>query len=318
MHTFWKVVRALGCFAAFAVAGCAGGGVAPVSSTAQSETPGFVPGGPGWIYAGGVLYHRPHYAVARGMASAVTPIFVYVPYEGGPVIVDPKFYFTFWGYKKIGDPDKVEPLLVEYAKSMGGSPHNNIETQYYQGSSGSPTYITNPAQQFGGSWDDSAAIPKKPTDLQVAAESLRAVSHFGYDPNGVYVVATAHDHSEAGFGPKWCSYHSLTADEKKPVVYANLPYMPDAGTQCGANILKKHPSGESAIDEGVTILGGHEFGESITDPQAYSDSAWIGPSGEIGDECAWHGIANEKFGTKSYTMQPMASDATESCVQSYP
>jgi hypothetical protein len=301
-------ISAMGAVAALAVADCAGGGVAPVGGAAPS-------GASDWSDAGGVRYAPPHYALSR--RTAVSPLFVYVPYEGGPVIVDPKFYFTFWGYKKYGDPDKVEPLLVDYAQNMGGSGHNNIEIQYYQGSSSSRTYITNPAKQFGGSWDDESPIPNKPTDPQIGKESVKAVAHFGYDPNGVYVIATAHKHSEAGFGPDWCSYHSLTYYKKKPVVYVNLPYEPDAGAQCGANIITP-PKDESGKDEGVTILGGHEFGESITDPQAYTDSAWIGPGGEIGDECAWHGIANEKFGKKSYTMQPMASDATEACVQSYP
>jgi hypothetical protein len=303
-------LTAAAAFAALAVAGCSGGTGAPIG--------GGLPNGVDWMTGGGMLSHRPHYALSRLAASAVLPAFASIPYLGGPVIVTPKFYFTFWGYKKAGDPDKLEPLLLDYAKNMGGSSHNNIETQYYEGkNSGSRTYITNPAHQFGGSWDDESAIPTKPTDAQIAQESVKAVEHFGYDANGVYVIATAHKHSEAGFGPHWCSYHSLTKDKKNLVVYANLPYMPDAGKTCGANIIKP-PSDEMGVDEGMTIMAGHEFGESITDPQEYTDSAWIGPDGEIGDECVWHGIANDKFGGKTYTMQPMVSDATEACVQSYP
>lgn len=259
---------------------------------------------------------RPHYAASLA-APAETPLVTYVPYDGGPVILSPKFYLTFWGYKKYGDPDKVEPLLTNYTKTMGGSAHNNIEIQYYQGaSSGSRSYITNAANQFGGSWDDDSAIPKTPTDQQVAAEAARAVKHFGYDANGVYVIATAHDHSESGFGPHWCSYHNLASYDGMPLVYDNLPYMPDAGKACGAKIIKP-PPGESAIDEGVTILAGHEYGEVITDPQSLNDAAWIGPAGEIGDACAWHNIANDTFGSKKYTAQPMVSDATASCVQTY-
>jgi hypothetical protein len=262
-----------------------------------------------------VLPYGPHYARSRSEA-AVTPFITYVPYNGGPVIVTPKFYLTFWGYKKASDPDKVEPLMIDYAKNMGGSPHNNIEVQYYEGTSATKTYITNPASQLGGSWEDESAIPAKPTDPQIAAEAMKAAKHFGYDPNGVYVVATAHKHSESGFGPHWCAYHSLASYDSMPLVYDNIPYVPDAGKQCGANFIKP-PPGESATDEGVTIMEGHEFGEVITDPHPYTNSAWIGPAGEIGDVCAWHNIANERFGSKKYTAQPMVSDASESCVQSY-
>ena len=282
----------------FVVPGCTG--VAP--SVAPAGAP--------------VSVARPHYAPSLA-ASPVFPLVTYVPYDGGPVIATPKFYLTFWGYKKSGDPDKVKPLLIDYTKSMGGSPHNNIEVQYYQGANtASRTYITNAADQFGGSWNDDSAIPKSPTDQQIAAEASRAVKHFGYDANGVYVIGTAHKHSSAGFGPHWCSYHNLSTYDGKPLFYDNIPYMPDAGKLCGAKIINP-PSDESATDEGVTILAGHEYGEVITDPSFLNDAAWIGPDGEIGDACAWHNIANETFGTKTYTAQPMVSDASGSCVQTY-
>jgi hypothetical protein len=288
----WSVL-----FGAFMVAGC---------SSANPSLPSGAAAG---------TAQRIHYARSLS-ASAVSPDVTYVPYQGGPVIVAPKFYLTFWGYKKAGDPDKVEPLLIAYAKNMGGSSHNNIEVQYYQGASGTKSYITNSTSQFGGSWDDDSAIPNKPTDIQIAAEAANAIKHFGYDSNGVYVVATAHKHSESGFGPHFCAYHSISSYKNKPLIYDNIPYVPDAGKQCGANIIKP-PPGESGADEGVTIMAGHEFGEVITDPQPLNDPAWIGPAGEIGDVCVWHGIANDVFGSKKYTAQPMVSDASTSCVQSY-
>ncbi|HYL28136.1 MAG TPA: hypothetical protein VEW74_09915 [Candidatus Nitrosotalea sp.] len=290
---------------ALILAGCAGMAVAPQASA---------PAGAGWIYAGGVLYHQPHYAPSRGAESKVTPLFFRVPYLGGAVIVAPKYYFTFWGYKKFGDPSKAQPLLEESTKVMGGSAHTNIETQYYQGASGSKVFIQNPKNQYGGSWNDESGVPNKPTDLQVAAEALKAVKHFGYDPNGVYFIATGHKHSEDGFPAHWCSYHSVTYYNKQIVPYSYLPYVPDAGHACGANFVTP-PKDESGADEGVTIMAGHEYGEVITDPSP--STAWDGPQGEIGDQCYWHGIANEKFGSKSYTEQPMASDADNACVQTY-
>lgn len=197
-----------------------------------------VPAGPDLEYAGGVLFHRPHYAPTLRSTPSIAPLFFLIPYRGGSVITAPKFYFTFWGYKKYGDPDKVQPLLEAYAKSMGGSPHNNIEVQYYEGASGSKTYITNPKNQYGGSWNDESAVPKSPTDSQVAAEALKAVAHFGLDANGVYFVATAHKRSEVGFPTYWCSYHSYTFMKKAAITYAYFPYMPDGGKGCGEGVVR--------------------------------------------------------------------------------
>lgn len=291
--TFW-----LGAVATFAFAGCSNSAqVLPTSGSSATSLPPFA-----------------HYALPHTQSPGIAPAFFNVPYLGGAVILAPKVYFDFWGFKKYGDKNKVEPLLIAYAKSMGGSAHNNIETQYYQDLSSIQTYITNPSNQFGGSWEDDSAVPKVPTDAQVGAEALKAIRHFGYDPNGVYFVHTPHGHNEDAFPVHWCAYHSVAYYKKKPAAYAYLPYMPDAGAACGGGAVKP-PHGESSADEGETIMAGHEIGETITDP--IPSSAWDGPQGEIADQCAWHGIANEPFGTKMYTMQPMASDADGACVQSY-
>jgi serine protease len=200
---------------------------------------------------------------------------------------------------------------------MGGSGHNNIYTQYYEISNGNKVFITNPSNQLAGSWeDDTNPIPRHPTDAQVAAEAVRAVQHFGYNSNASYVVATAHGRSTSGFNSQWCAYHSATTYNGNLVSYTNLPYIPDAGANCGANIIGA-PSDESGADEGVTIVGGHEYGESVTDPNP--NTGWDnGTYGEIGDICAWTNIQNDPFGSFSYTSQPMYSNASSSCVHSYP
>ncbi len=277
--------------------------------------PTSVPANAGSTANGGAIHLPAHYARTPAQQSRIVPLSVYIPYRGGAVTVAPKFYLIFWDYKKYGDADHLQTLLETYTKSMGGSGHNNIETQYYEKSHGKKTYITNPSDQYGGSWDDESPIPKSPSETQVADEALKGVAHFGFDPNGVYVVLTAHQHSEAGFGTHWCSYHSDASYNSTLIPYANLPYMTDAGKACEGDIIKP-PSDEKAADEGMTIFAGHEYGESITDP--YPFTGWWGVDGEIGDVCVGHNIANDPFGSKSYTMQPMVSDAVTQCVQSYP
>jgi hypothetical protein len=231
-------------------------------------------------------------------------------YGGGPVEVKPKVFLIFWGYAKYGDSEHVKPLLENYIENMGGSAHNNIYTQYYEIVSGKTIYIKNPSSQYGGAWEDNTSVPKQPTDAQVAAEALKGVAHFGYDADASYVVATPHDRSTPGFGTQWCASQGVTSIHGKLVSYTNLPYIPDAGAACGANFITP-PSDETAADEGVTIVEGHMQGDSATDPDpptGWSDLAGI---------CAWYDIANDAFGSYSYTMQPMFSNASQSCVQSY-
>ena len=98
--------------------------------------------------------------------------------------------------------------------------------------------------------------------------------------------------------------------------YTNLPYIPDAGPNCGANFISP-PSDQTGADEGVTIVQGHEYGESVTDPNP--PKGWYNnQQGEIGDICAWTNIQNDPYGPKTYTAQPMFSNASSSCVHSYP
>jgi hypothetical protein len=317
MHKHSRFAAALGCVATLAMVGCsANGAMAPSSGSTQQAQSSAGLTAPGWIYKEGVLYHAPHYMAARGTVHQQTSPAILLNYGGGVVLTAPKMYVIFWGYKKYGDPDKVAKLLKAYAKHIGGSAHNDIYTQYYQTISGVTTYITNPSNQVGGFWNDNTnPVPSSPTDQQIATEALQGVAHFGYDPNGSYVVATPTGHSSSGFKTSWCAYHSATSSNGNLVSYTNLPYQPDAGGNCGASIIGA-PSDEKAVDEGVTIVEGHEYGESVTDPNP--PSGWYNnQDGEIGDICAWEDIQNDPFGKKSFTSQPMFSNATQSCVQGY-
>src|SRR5580658_8251844 len=307
MHRHSRLAGILGCAATLAIVGCAANSsMAPTTGSTMPQVR---------------ATHHIHYMLTKYAARTIglnngTYSGILFSYYGGPVLLKPKIYLIFWGYKKYGDPDKVAPLLEAYTKVEGGSAHNNDYTQYYDIVDSQKNYITNPKGQQGGVWFDTTdPVPQNPTDQDVAAESLNGVKHFGYDVNGSYVVATPHGHSSYGFGTAWCAYHSSTQDGTNLVSYTNLPYMPDAGEACGSNDIAA-PKDESSVDEGVTIVAGHEYGESITDPNP--PSGWYDYQfGEIGDICAWRDIANDPFGKKVYTMQPMYSNANEHCEQAY-
>ncbi len=320
MYKLSRYVGIAACAAALAAAGCSSNsGVTPSTGspmTVQQQAANNA----GWIHDGGVTYHTPHYMATRYMSHPDVKPDIQLVYGNGPVLVAPKMYLIFWGFTAAGDPNKVKPLLKNYAKHIGGSAYNNIYTQYYQIVSGVTTNITNPANQGNKTtfWaDNTNSIPAHPTDSQVATEALAGVSHFGYDPNGSYVVVTAHNHSSAGFGTSFCAYHSATTSGGKLVSYTNLPYIPDAAASCGSNYISP-PSDETGADEGVTIVEGHEYGESVTDPNP--PRGWYNSQqGEIGDICAWgNHIANDPYGPKIYTAQSMFSNASSSCVHSYP
>jgi len=311
MYRHPRFVGILGCAATLALVGCAtNGSTTPTTGSTMPAQAG----------ARHVVHYMPtRYAThtrARGPGSDTYYSGYMFSYYGGPVLLDPKVYVVFWGYKTYGDPDKVAPLLKEYAKVEGGSPHNNIYTQYYDIVGSQKNYITNPKGERGGIWfDDKNPVPTSPNDAQVAQESLNGVAKFGYDANASYVVATPHGHNSQGFGTQFCAYHSTVYYESQLVSYTNFPYMPDAGISCGSNDIAP-PKDESGTDEGVTIVAGHEYGESITDPNP--DTGWYDfQHGEIGDACAWMDVQNITFGKKSYSSQPMYSNANEHCEQTY-
>jgi len=202
MYRHSRLVGILGCAASLAIVGCsANSGMTPTSgSAATSFVQHAAPTGPDWIREGKVVYSKPHYFPTREMAAArkVNPDTQFT-YYGGPLLVNPKTYLILWGYQTYGDPDNVAKLLKTYLKNEGGSKHNNIYTQYYETVSGQNIYVTNPKKQLAGVWDDETdAVPANPTDAQVAAEANVGVTHFGFDPNGSYIVATPNGRNSAG------------------------------------------------------------------------------------------------------------------------
>ncbi|WP_317995621.1 hypothetical protein [Vulcanimicrobium alpinum] len=232
-------------------------------------------------------------------------------YHGGPVQTAPKLYVVFWGsaWNLGGDPDGVATQLKSFYGAIGGSRWLNSVTQYTQ-SDGS--HVGNGGSIFGGSYfDTTSSPPSSPTQSQMAAEAAKAAAHYGdYSPSASYVVAMPSGIRPSGFGTQYCAYHSSTSTSSGTIAWTNLPYMPDAGASCGANSVNSN----GTLD-GVTIVGGHEQGETETDPQP--NSGWLDGSGaENGDKCAWTGLENNP-NAGGFPTQPLWSNATSSCVQSY-
>jgi serine protease len=141
-----------------------------------------------------------------------------------------------------------------------------------------------------------------------AAKAATSVFH-DYSANASYVIAMPSGIKPSGFGSQYCAYHTTTSANGSRIAWTNLPYMPDAGGACGAYSV-------SAVTDGVTIVAGHEQAETETDPQP--NTGWLDTSGqEIGDKCAWINLIDNSA-AGGYATQPLWSNATSSCVQTYP
>ncbi|MBV9379118.1 MAG: hypothetical protein JO242_00405, partial [Streptosporangiaceae bacterium] len=94
------------------------------------------------------------------------------------------------------------------------------------------------------------------------------------------------------------------------IPYTNMPYVLDAGSSCGANSV------QGPLD-GFSIVAGHEYAETLTDPEA--GSGWLDAQGsEIGDKCAWQNLFVLNLSTGSFAMQPLWSNNDNGCTQQAP
>jgi len=264
--------------------------------------PGGDPGAPPWAPepGGPDVVHVMHGNGARpGGGAPKSPL---LTYRGGAVQTVPKVYVVFWGRQWNGnDPAGVAPVLQNF---LGGL-YGNAETwststiQYCQAvpsgstncnAAGSANRITHPTSTplLGVLFDNTVTAPTHPKQSDLAAEAVRAAGIFSTQQGGAFnsraqfVIATAHNNSATGFGSSYCAWHSSTNSSFGSLAYTNLPYMPDAGASCGANFVNK----TSGALDGVTIVEGHEYAETVTDP--FPNSGWLDAGGaENADKCSW-------------------------------
>jgi serine protease len=234
-------------------------------------------------------------------------------YHDGPIQKTPKVYVDFWCWGG-SDPSGEGPYLTKFFQGIGGTAWANIQTQYYETARGN---ITNPAGQLAGVWSDNSCLAPPVPDAQIAGEAVAASAHFGYSPDADYVIATPHLHNDAEFGVEYCAWHGTTTDSLgRTVAFTDLPYVPDAQAgACGQNFVNP---GNAGLLDGVSIVGGHEYAEAITDPHV---DAWYDSSGsETGDKCAWiapgspGGAADIALATGTFAVQSLWSNANGGCV----
>ncbi|KAA2261050.1 hypothetical protein F0L68_18450 [Solihabitans fulvus] len=252
-------------------------------------------------------------------------------YGGGPIQRSPKAYLVFWGSQWSSDPQGVIPYLQSFFRGLGGGQDgwSRVMEQYCQGvasgavSCGSAgTHIHFDGSVYAGIWlDTSVSAPYQATDDQIAAEATAAAAHFGNTTAASNVGVQYHVFSPQGTHPGgfpgagFCAWHNNWSTQYGDISVGNEPYMPDGNGGCGTNWLG------GALD-GFSIVVGHEYAESVTDP--IPNSGWVDTSGgENGDKCSWirsgpGAITSYPLDTGKFPVQSTWSNQINGCQTSVP
>jgi len=261
-------------------------------------------------------------------------------YHGGAIDQSAKVFIDYWGTQWASgfstggySSGTAQAYVQDFFNNVGGSSWANSTTQYCSGVAtgtvqcgSAGVHPTNPAGQLAGVWNDNVTLPSSITQSAIQAEAAAAEAHFGFVTGANYMVFTPSGHSESGFATSWCAYHGSASSSGGTISYSYMPYQPDAGTSCGMNFVNgSDNSFGNGYFDGFSIVGGHEYGETITDP--FPSSGWLdGKGAENGDKCAWissgQGAAsNIGLGGNSFAVQSLWSNAFNSgaggCVLSY-
>jgi hypothetical protein len=211
---------------------------------------------------------------------------------------------------------------------------STITSQYGDTNGPGPTFG---ASTYEGAWQDSSTPPDPVTPDDLAAEAGGLASQLGITDlaDAQIVVASqsgtcfsdgfAGSCGEVNSSGSYCAWHSYATSGSLAgdLPFTNLPYQLDARAGCGENFVN---SGSAGTYDGFSMVAGHEYAESITDPDI---SAWYDPAdtisgAEVADKCVWGGDVWGKLGSDPYgdvtlstgrfAMQSLWSNAAGHCV----
>ncbi|MHB1434235.1 MAG: Ig domain-containing protein, partial [Streptosporangiaceae bacterium] len=252
-------------------------------------------------------------------------------YGGGEVQTSPQIYLLLWGPKWSTNAELGSAAYLQsFYRGIGVQPSDSWSTitSQYTGSNGEPVFGT--STSFMGAFNDTSTPPHGATQNQLAAEANAFARQHGLtgDLNAQIVIATQEGTCPQGFyAPNcgngqgyYCAWH--TNSTNTGVTFTNLPYLLQSGYSCGENFVN---AGSAGRYDGLSVVGGHEYAETITDPipvTGWFDSADNISGGEIGDKCAWRGAGwgskdpagNVTLATGKFAMQSLWSNAADKCV----
>jgi serine protease len=251
----------------------------------------------------------------------------------------PNVYLVFWGWdptdNPFGDPSGSMDYLKRFFNGLYQGEHWHDSTlQYCQGVSAGATscptsaaHVGSPTTpmlgaSYGHVWmDNSPALSESYLPVTVhgisnglPGEAYKAAVHFGNtttasNANAQYIIALPPKRWPVGFGDYYCAYHSYDTTAAGNVAFTVLPYMTDFGITCGGNSVN---GGSAGTNDGVSIVAGHEYAETITDQ--FPSGGWLDSSGaENADKCAWTGLHNITLPTGTFAVQPLWDNAANGC-----
>jgi len=247
--------------------------------------------------------HAGMYATAHASPRAADDT---MRYGGGPIQLNPQVYLVFWGSQWDSDTNGIPQYLSQFFTGLGTSSDtwSTITSQYTDGNGNGPAFS---GSVLAGSWvDDASAAPTDAAASDIAAEADNGASHFGVSgQNDVQIVVLSpHDtHPDGWPSSGFCAWHDYDGN----VSYTNMPYQLDApaGSRCPNGVLGHQL-------DAFSIVEGHEYAESITDPQP--GSGYVDSGGaEIGDVCESN-FQMINLSTGGFAVQPLWSNNANACV----
>ncbi|HET9730331.1 MAG TPA: PPC domain-containing protein [Acidimicrobiia bacterium] len=265
-----------------------------------------------------------------------------------------RVYLVFWGsqwgaespagsLQFANDPARAAIRLRDMYQGIGTNSEqwSGVMTQYCEGvpfgSASCPLSVAHVAYPLGGTlagvWaDTSAPTPTQATFTEIGNEAVKAAGHFGNTTSALnrqaqYIIASPSGTHPDGFNltQNFCAWHDWNQDlgaatTNGNLAVTNMPYVLDLHQSCGQNFVN---AGSAGTLDGVTIVAGHEYAETITDQ--FPAGGWLDSSGaENADICAWvtpgqpGGAGNIAFANGSFAMQGTWSNDTTRCDLTHP
>jgi hypothetical protein len=254
-----------------------------------------------------------HKALGKGKQADCAEPNCPLVYNGGPVQHSPKIYLLLWGPNWSSDPNQTASAtyMQDFYSGLGVAPQDDwstITSQYGDGS-GNPTFT---GSVLAGTWQDTSTPPTgvDQNGLSAEAEAFQSTIGITDTQNSQIVIATQSGTCPQGFyaptcdggSGDYCAWH--TSSNNTGIPFTNLPYVIDSGFGCGENSVQNQW-------DGFSIVGGHEYAETVTDPQPVT--GWWDPAdpsgGEVADKCAWIDLSVLSLSTGNFAVQPLFSNS---------
>ena len=181
-----------------------------------------------------------------------------------------------------------------------------------------------PPGVLAGVWKDTGApAPAAAYAEQLDDEVRAAALHFGNATSAsnrnaqYFVVSPSGTHPDGfnGIKANYCAEHAYASSNAGNLAFTNMPYILDMHERCGQSSV----NGTAGVLDGVTIVAGHEYAETLTD--MFPQGGWLDANGqENADKCAWRapgttgGMRNVPFATGNFPMQGNWSNAANQCL----